>query len=120
MSISTNITPLYLQEAQSKVESHKDLAADYLAKNFHLLKDAFEICLVTYALHVCNHRDKDNAFQKMAEIRREGEYIYWSPEVVPPIPTEIVNTVPFLQPKTIPLVYESRAIQVCSQYIYTI
>ncbi len=48
----------------------------------------------------------------MKKIKREGEYVYWSPKVVPPLPTEIVNTVPFLKPKPMPLVYEARAIQV--------
>ncbi len=41
-----------------------------------------------------------------------GEYTYWSPEEIPPAPSEIINTVPFLKPNRLPFPYSSEAIQV--------
>lgn len=40
--------------------------------------------------------------------------MYWSPEVIPPNPTEIVNTVPIQHPKPLALPHESKAIEATS------
>lgn len=48
------------------------MAVDYLAEQFDKLVDPFEICIVTYALHVANHKMKTNAFLKMRSIKRES------------------------------------------------
>ncbi len=61
------------QTVQSRADSAARLAADYLANNFRYLTEVYDICLVSYALHVAGHRDRAFAFQKLEEIKIDGE-----------------------------------------------
>ena len=61
--------------AQSLADAAAHSGADYLASHFRYLTDPFDISLVTYALHVAAHRDRGYAFQKMQEIKYDGEYL---------------------------------------------
>ena len=63
----------WLQEAQIQAITSMNLAADYLAKNLDQLTDPFDVCTVTYALHLAHHSVKDEAFRKMMKLKRVGE-----------------------------------------------
>ena len=60
------------QEAQKKAVVAKNLAADYLARHFDSMFNAFDVCLVTYALHEANHVSKGEFFRKMRKIKISG------------------------------------------------
>ena len=61
------------QVAQSSADSAARLGADFLASNLRYLTDVYDICLVTYALHVAGHRDRGSAFQMMQDVRIDGD-----------------------------------------------
>ncbi len=53
-------------------EEAKVLAADYLYRYFEKLTDPFHVCLVTYALYMCQHRSRADAFRRMREFKQTG------------------------------------------------
>ncbi|KAI0207911.1 Complement C3 [Lamellibrachia satsuma] len=98
-------------EAQAKAERATGRAAEYLANNFHRLLDPFEICMVTYALHVANHPSRGEAFHFMKKLKRTDEFVYWSDQPVETNPTRIINTIPYRLPRDSPPLYQSKAVE---------
>ena len=62
------------QAAQTDAVNSMNLAADYLAVNFDRLTDPFEVCTVTYALHLAQHSMKTEAFLKIQAMGIIGEH----------------------------------------------
>ena len=62
-----------MQEAQSRAATALQAGAAHLAHHFHRISDAFELCLVTYALHVANNDLKEHAFSSMRAHAIVGE-----------------------------------------------
>ena len=61
------------QAVQTDATNSMNLAADYLARNFDRITDPFEVCTVTWALHLAQHSMKTEAFLKMEAMGRIGE-----------------------------------------------
>ena len=66
---------MFLQEAQTTARIAMLLGAEYLVRHFDALFDPFDVCIVTYALYMANHRSKGDAFQKMDKMKRTGDII---------------------------------------------
>lgn len=47
-------------------------ATDYLATLIPYITDPFQMCIVTYALHITKHHQADYAYIRMKSMRREG------------------------------------------------
>ena len=60
----------------------------YLEQHLPKIKDAFELSIVTYALHVTNSPIKDIAFQRLNSTKLKNDYgVYWSNVEIPKMRT---------------------------------
>ncbi|CAF1920706.1 unnamed protein product [Rotaria magnacalcarata] len=51
----------------------------WLEQYYHIIVDSFELAITTYALHICNSPEKDNAFNLLLKTQRtSADGIYWS------------------------------------------
>ncbi len=70
-----------LQEAKVAANAAVAKATDYLALLIPYITDPFQMCIVTYALHLTQHHKADYAFIRMKSMRREG-LCYWTNEII--------------------------------------
>ena len=60
------------QDAAAAVRNALILTSNYLASLLPIINDPFQICIVTYALHLTNHRSCGDAFMIMVAAQRNG------------------------------------------------
>ena len=63
--------PLH-QEAKSAAATTVALAIEYLASKMELLSDPFQLAITAYALDQTGHPLKDQAFQRLKTMKRQG------------------------------------------------
>ncbi|CAH1797576.1 unnamed protein product [Owenia fusiformis] len=94
LTLNTHLTG----EARARVENAKSLAVHYLEKNLNSIVDAYQMSIVTYALHIANSVQKNAAFRKLESMKiDDDDHIYWANKPVPKNPSKIVNTVPIME-----------------------
>ncbi|XP_037085494.1 complement C3-like [Pollicipes pollicipes] len=88
-------------EAKAAVATAKIRAMQYLERSLNVLTDAYEITITAYALTVSNSVDREVAFMKLREARREIEGMYyWARDPLETNPvSKDVNQRPYVEPK---------------------
>ncbi|CAF5191412.1 unnamed protein product, partial [Rotaria magnacalcarata] len=83
----------------------------WLEKHFRLIDDAFDMAIVTYALHITNSAEKDVAFSMLNLFKRMNENgIYYSNLNLPGMTKTWPNINPRFGPKPVPTNFEAHAV----------
>ena len=69
----TQRSMLLFQEAKTRSDGAKTQASKYLAERMREITDPFQMSITAYALQRANHRDKDNAFARLRDMKRAGK-----------------------------------------------
>ncbi|CAF4090363.1 unnamed protein product [Rotaria sp. Silwood2] len=92
----------------------------WLEKHFRLINDAFDMAIVTYALHITNSAEKDAAFSMLGLFKRMNENgVYYSNLNLPGMTKTWPNVNPRFGPKPVPTDFEAHAVTATAFVVMT-
>ena len=66
-----------MKDSKTKSENAKGLAVQYLASKIPFITDPFQMAITTYALQKAGHKDKDNAYTRLQDMARRGNFFFY-------------------------------------------
>ncbi|CAF1113861.1 unnamed protein product [Adineta steineri] len=95
-------------------------AKQWLEQHFRLINDAFDMAIVTYALHLTNSAEQDAAFARLTLFKRMNENgIYYSNLNLPAMTKTWPNVNPRYGPKPVPTNFEAHAVSATAFVVMT-
>ncbi|CAF3428015.1 unnamed protein product [Rotaria sp. Silwood1] len=92
----------------------------WLEKHFRLINDAFDMAIVTYALHLTNSAEKDAAFSMLTLFKRMNENgVYYSNLNLPGMTKTWPNVNPRYGPKPVSTDFEAHAVTATAFVVMT-
>ncbi|CAF1533878.1 unnamed protein product [Rotaria magnacalcarata] len=93
----------------------------WLEKHFRLITDAFDMAIVTYALHLTNSAEKDAAFAMMHSFKKMNENgIYYANFNLPGMTKTWPNVNPRYGPKPVSTDFEAHAVSATAFFVMTL
>ncbi|CAF4289678.1 unnamed protein product, partial [Adineta steineri] len=95
-------------------------AKQWLEQHFRLIDDAFDMAIVTYALHLTNSAEQDAAFARLTLFKRMNENgIYYSNLNLPAMTKTWPNVNPRYGPKPVSTDFEAHAVSATAFVVMT-